>query len=449
MIDGGHGAQKEKWRKDTRKECQTTAGATRRVHEIERGCADDRKQHQPVTNARAGGLFIQGMDERGSRKESRFAFLIDRMEHPPPVRAIVSRPHAGQGIKLDYMDTRKQAKHKFFLLDMFRRNHLSPAVTSQARHERPTRPTASRRRVAFVHIPKTGENFANTLAHFAIPHLPDSLTYDMIRQNFSARPELFWNQSYSEWVHPPMGAPGDHAPQKRLHALGWLNHMGVDSATATSWSGSLFGMFRNPALRAQSCWNHFCENSALRCNRTREEYAERIVGMATKQLAGQAFGLSCIASNPNGRRKYGCSQAKPAIQVALSRLPSYAFVGIVEDWALSICLFHAMFGGKCRSSEFVKYTLNSKRLASVTDATFAGVYDPYDWELYSAARARFALDMRVHKVTPARCRATICPAAPYGTFEHGTDGHTLGATTKECKFHSCDTASEYSRPVER
>merc|ERR1712151_684040 len=30
----------------------------------------------------------------------------------------------------------------------------------------------------------------------------------------------------------------------------------------------------------------------------------------------------------------------------------FAFVGITEEWELSVCLFHAMFGGQCRDREF-------------------------------------------------------------------------------------------------
>ncbi|CAK8992389.1 unnamed protein product [Durusdinium trenchii] len=38
---------------------------------------------------------------------------------------------------------------------------------------------------------------------------------------------------------------------------------------------------------------------------------------------------------------------------AVKRLrEGFAFVGLTEEWDLSICLFHTMFGGPCHSSEF-------------------------------------------------------------------------------------------------
>ena len=31
----------------------------------------------------------------------------------------------------------------------------------------------------------------------------------------------------------------------------------------------------------------------------------------------------------------------------------FAFVGIAEEWDLSVCLFHEMFGGDCHAWDFV------------------------------------------------------------------------------------------------
>merc|ERR1719313_133277 len=40
------------------------------------------------------------------------------------------------------------------------------------------------------------------------------------------------------------------------------------------------------------------------------------------------------------------------VQAALSRLPKLGFVGLTDNWDLSICLWHAKFGGECLPVEF-------------------------------------------------------------------------------------------------
>merc|ERR1719401_892886 len=40
------------------------------------------------------------------------------------------------------------------------------------------------------------------------------------------------------------------------------------------------------------------------------------------------------------------------VELAKSRLQKFAFVGLTEEWDLSICLFRAMFGGLCYGADF-------------------------------------------------------------------------------------------------
>merc|ERR1719401_1549095 len=40
------------------------------------------------------------------------------------------------------------------------------------------------------------------------------------------------------------------------------------------------------------------------------------------------------------------------VELAKRRLDKFAFVGLTEEWPLSICLWRAMFGGLCYGADF-------------------------------------------------------------------------------------------------
>merc|ERR1740130_1700859 len=80
------------------------------------------------------------------------------------------------------------------------------------------------------------------------------------------------------------------------------------------------------------------------------------------------------------------------VELALWRLSDgFAFVGLTEEWALSVCLFHAMFGGDCHEREFlnvrpgVKHADHENYDASVLE----GWVDPYDGALYAHTAKTF------------------------------------------------------------
>ena len=72
---------------------------------------------------------------------------------------------------------------------------------------------------------------------------------------------------------------------------------------------------------------------------------------------------------------------------AVARLKMAAFVGLTDEWDDSICLFHAMYGGRVESEFFTN--LRNTSASSVGYQSETGMLletsDPWDWQLYMAA----------------------------------------------------------------
>jgi len=87
----------------------------------------------------------------------------------------------------------------------------------------------------------------------------------------------------------------------------------------------------------------------------------------------------------------------------------FAFVGITEQWDLSICLFHAMFGGPCLAVEFedTRSTLANKSAEDLYDtAPLQGFKDHVDGLVYQEALRVFSDNVQKYNVSFETCRHT-------------------------------------------
>ena len=83
-------------------------------------------------------------------------------------------------------------------------------------------------------------------------------------------------------------------------------------------------------------------------------------GTAVTMITGQReHGLDCMTcpKNPKRRSARSCPPLTPNASLAVQRLGTFAFVGLVEEWALSVCLLHTMHGPtfhseRCEAAEF-------------------------------------------------------------------------------------------------
>ena len=162
--------------------------------------------------------------------------------------------------------------------------------------------------------------------------------------------------------------------------------------------------------------------------------AQRARGTAVRMLTGQADGEVCNSGYRWAERCDALGATPPDVALALRRLhEGFAFVGLTDEWALSICLFHATHGGRCHAVEFANSRPTTSRTTRMPwlrnastgyAATYARqvaeetarVHDPWDSALFAAAQARFRAAVRAAGLSRTRCEA-LCPEAPSGAFE--------------------------------
>ena len=263
----------------------------------------------------------------------------------------------------------------------------------------------------WLHVPKCGSSFINTFLGLCsgLPRCARLLPGDAIFDFDQAyRP-----QAFCDWAR--IGA-----------------HNGMDNTTLRSSRGLL--MLRQPEQRLVSGYYQLDRNSnrpglhgysgnfgqhGIRVGHvhlrngswhvaSQRSYAEALQGCAVRMLTRS--GSSACETPP--------LPSQEEVSLAIGRLrTNFAFVGITEQWKLSICLAHIMFRmGPCDSSEFVNSRKGAKSNASGASTGgydleregLSGYRDPFDGPLYEAANHIFQEKLRKYDISPARCKAFGC-----------------------------------------
>merc|ERR1719291_942724 len=155
----------------------------------------------------------------------------------------------------------------------------------------------------------------------------------------------------------------------------------------------------------------------------------------TMQLAGQAAGERWLrwpgkgfCSSEGGAA--GANEIKPApdIKLALERLQKgFMYVGLMEEYDLSVCLFHAMYGGECLQVEFQNMRPGHYHTTPRQDevkAALQGYSDHIDGRLYRKASSIFWENVKKYNVGRSMCRK-LCSQAEH-IFGSEMDRISLG-----------------------
>jgi hypothetical protein len=245
--------------------------------------------------------------------------------------------------------------------------------------------------VAWFHVPKTGTSFCNTLYH--TPGVCELFPREKyIGDSTSAGS---WDPT---WRGMDVLCPGGFSATYRPATSG--NHGGLDDSLWGLNRGHLVTMLRQPEQRLISGYNHegHMEWPLDTPPANVREYAEVMAGGTVRQLArggGHASGELPLPTSDE-------------VSVAIDRLrEGFAFVGITEQWDLSVCLFRAMFGGVCVGTDFSNTRLgNESTGSSLYDTSeLQGFVDQYDGPVYAEALAMFSKGVKLYDVEEGKCTA--------------------------------------------
>ena len=232
----------------------------------------------------------------------------------------------------------------------------------------------------WLHIPKCGSTFANTVVHALCDGVPPNASE---QKYLGKTPNFIKGRSCPRLAVPVRDGWGRH------------DDLSASLLAKVGGAGRVVALLREPRARAEAAWNHVNVHGVPSPKGPpagdARQFAEATAGCAARTLAGRG---TCLTP---GR---GDDKARDA---AIARLRELAFVGVVERWAESICLFHLQFGAPCLAVEFEH--LRSQPHNRTVPRAARNVDD----DVYAEARRLFAAALDRHGATPERC-AALCPA---------------------------------------
>jgi len=257
----------------------------------------------------------------------------------------------------------------------------------------------------WLHVPKCGRSFVN----FFLNHpkmCPRAVAegrcvtegdYMVMNKANSENPASFLQPLIDE-MKAGLCQPGAFAPDftSRHLGIGYYSH----GPQRLAMRGRVVVMLRQPEQRIASAYfdaHGPNEWQALPPPRDMRQYAEGMQGCAVKMFTQD---LDCSRTHWQLPTWHDVTVAKGMLSDVVG------FVGLTEEWELSACLFHAMFGGRVSECELG----NAHRGPQSTSAGYnltelGGFRDVYDGALYDEASRIFNSELNNYKVTLESCRA--------------------------------------------
>eukprot|EP00439_Symbiodinium_sp_Y106_P013012 s2362_g1.t3 len=251
----------------------------------------------------------------------------------------------------------------------------------------------------WMHTPKCGTSFLNVLIH-----LPDVCpgVDDSFQVNREVMGDLF--EVKFEDACPYVCDGTKFLCNAKPLGLFHTTHVGV-GLQYEFLKGHLVTMMRDPMQRIFSAysdqeWSHGSNNKDI------VTYAHSEAHLVTCQIMRDGL----MDPPPASCRDLNETDAEQAV----TRIrEGFAFVGLVEEWDLSICLLHRMFGGDCLASDFMDSrptfsgdTTNHEYNTSVLE----GYDDPVDRLLYNGAKELFAERLLEYNVSQESCQPCFAQA---------------------------------------
>lgn len=302
-------------------------------------------------------------------------------------------PHAGTEVKLSDGLTAPAAEAANSTDDQSRRVSLE-------QHQR----LQQVKPITWFHVPKCGTTFANTLFHHPdiCPKFPEKALISRVKAGIPATmlkmilgmPGMY-GVDIGKFTPDSLDDLCDHSIDTRLQGLG-------HNAIGQHWSevsGHSMIFLRQPEQRIISAYRHG-RHGCLTCSHETSitEYAPLAAGCITRMLTREGDD-ACVNAIP---------PTLPEMALAIQRLRSgFVFVGITEQWDMSICLFHAKYGGQCQAYEMVNTRpgryLSTDHPSYYDTEELGGFTDVFDRQLYMEAVAMFEEDVERYGISREYC----------------------------------------------
>jgi len=273
---------------------------------------------------------------------------------------------------------------------------------------------------AWIHFPKTGTSLVNALLNLpgvcpgqSVPYIDDN-SMKPCEEHPTAATQAFVRQvSKCTGIYEFVDSfcKHNHLDSALMYKQHYLDHMAA--------------MFRQPEQRILSAWYH-CQRNCEKDNvlsTSLEHFAKLVQGTYVRELNGMPIywstniwftGPACVICLPAEELLAVPPPTAAQVAKAVERVrEGYAFVGITEQWDLSMCLLHKMFGGKCSSTDFE----NSRPNPSHEDASsgyntsiLEGFTDQYDGPVFAEAEQIFREHLQRFDVSYTSCEACFAEA---------------------------------------
>mmetsp|Transcript_114111 Transcript_114111/g.254656 ORF Transcript_114111/g.254656 Transcript_114111/m.254656 type:complete len:237 (-) Transcript_114111:97-807(-) len=196
-----------------------------------------------------------------------------------------------------------------------------------------------------------------------------------------------------------------HQSECDIHLCGGHRPIGSGCEKLEEHSGNFVALFRQPEQRLIS--GFYANRHDYRYkNASISEYKHVIAGCAVRMMLGMSCGSRPTYVLPKVVNE---NDADKAIKVLAKE---FAFVGLTEEFDLSVCLFHKMYGGSCHAREFLNTRPGDNRSAQEYDVDMLdGFKDEVDGKLYASAKNIFWQNVKVYDVHRQSC-IKVCEAFP-------------------------------------
>jgi hypothetical protein len=259
--------------------------------------------------------------------------------------------------------------------------------------------------IEWVHVPKTGSSFINTLIH--IPGVCPGLSEDLFVSEKRYHVKSHVLETFMRRDHVAENCNPDALDIRQ----GRMLHSSIESVPGyEAGKGRFMIMMRQPEQRTISDLTDTDGKQPSYSNLVLAETVLAFQGLVTKMLGRH---LPENISPWNGTGAEGLRPAFDTVPPTFDELAKaearlrndFSFIGITEQWSMSMCLFNKMFSQKCRALQFG--SAHGGELTHYDTEILNGWHDPFDTVLYEIALEKFNTNLKKYNVTKTSCNLCL------------------------------------------